>query len=257
MNVLDPLSSQLSRAAEKLAQREARRSRRNRIAALAIGGTLALGGVGAAASTIWRPLLGDEQRGRPEASVSRPPDEQLSRFAVLRRPPTSADRDQSAREALSLLSPANVEGVRTAFVRVVAEPKGRDVVLIPAVAAGKKTDVLCLFVKDAADGGGLGCFDGADIRTGQGVVQMGDGPDRLIGPPKRSGERSEIVRVSPGSAFLTSYGLVPDGVARVRQGEVEVPVRDNVFHIRSKEALAVKQRIEWLDTDGNLVARTG
>jgi hypothetical protein len=55
-------------------------------------------------------------------------------------------------------------------------------------------------------------------------------------------------------AFLTSYGLVPDGVARVRQGDHEAAVTDNLFRIRAEEEIAVEQPIEWLDSDGKLIA---
>ena len=255
MNLLDPLPHHLARAAEELVQRKARRGRRGKVAGIAIGGALLFGGVAAAASTFWQPLLGDEQRGQPQPSISRPPADQIDQFGVLRRKPTPADRGGVAQAALRLLSPANVEGVRTDYVRVVGGAPGPAVAIVPAVASGDKTDVICLFVTGAADSGGLGCFDEADISAGKGVVQSGDGPDRVVGPPRKYGERSEILPIAPGSGSLTSFGLVPDGVARVRQGDVETAVQDNVFRIRAKEGVAVSQPIVWLNDDGHPVAR--
>jgi hypothetical protein len=207
-----------------------------------------------AATQPWKPLLGDERRGTPSASRDRPPAVQLAGLGVLRRPQSTADRGALAEYALRL-SDDNVEGIRTADVRLLTSPV-IDAVLVPvkrfdlnasrflAPSASKqlkalmvpKRDGLCVFAPDpAGDGGGYGCSTWRQIKAG----------------------------LLPSSIGPIVYGIVPDGVARVGVDlgpgrHVDVPVHENFYAHRlpprtRQHSRAAPLTATWTDERGAVI----
>lgn len=115
--------------------------------AVVLAGTLAaisLAGVAAAATGLWNPSLGDDQRGRPTASQSEVPGEQLDRLSILRRPANATDRDATTESALRFLN-SRYEGVRTQRIRAAQPaPAGQRYLLVPVERSDGITDALCL-----------------------------------------------------------------------------------------------------------------
>lgn len=263
MSALGPFVDELAHVGDVLAARSVQRRRRRRVAALMIGGMLAVGGAAGAAGPIWRPLLGDERCGTPVTTFASPPADQLRHLAVLRRPQTTSDRGAASQYALSQLSPRSTNGVRLEFVRTARIPdSGEDVVLIPALSASGKRDALCLFVKDDPDGGAIGCFTTAELLAGGAVVQISvSTPVRM---PNRKLERvtgshpppdADAIRLpNPSSAWMSYYGIAPDGIVRVELGDTSAPVHDNVYRLRIAESASVgPEQIRWIDEDGQVV----
>jgi hypothetical protein len=240
------VSDLLERFETQLLAARPRRRRPARRSAVVVGlVALAVAAPTLAATQPWKPLLGDERRGTPSASGDQPPAGQLAGMGVLRRPQTAADRGALAQTALRL-SDDNVDGVRTAAVRLLASP-ATDAVLIPVrrfnlngsrfiapdapeelkQRMAPKTDGLCLFAPDpSGDGGGYGCSTWEEVEAG----------------------------LLPSSIGPVVYGLVPDGVARVRidlEGgrQLELGVRDNFYAGRSATARG-PLTTAWIDEDG-------
>jgi hypothetical protein len=291
--LLEGVHDQLATAAERRAVQRASAHRRGRVAAFAVTGALGLGGAAAVAQTIWAPQLGDDRRGHPTASASSPPAGQLAVLGVLRRPATAADHGAQSTYALRLMDPS-LEGIRTAYVRLLGTQSGGDLgfVLVPVASygspdgTGSKPDALCLFSRDT-DGGGLGCFTTAELLAGAAVMEMYEpAPARPeAAPPTAAGLGAasttaagleaasptagyERVRGAVNLAGSRVFGLVPDGVASVRVtndlGSVTAAVTDNFFEAPIPSGTANpsgpfaagdQPTVVWLDGSGGEVAQ--
>jgi hypothetical protein len=219
------------------AQRERRRAPRRRtlvVAALAAAvATPAL-----AATAPWRPLLGDDHRGHPAASADVPSAAALRSLAVLRRPQGEVDRGPLARRALRFFGTATQE-IMTAHVRVLRSTgPAAGITLVPVKAysppgTSKAGEQLCLYMPD---------------RNGDGGAQSCVPPGAL---------REQL----PAELGPTLYGLVPDGVARVRiemRGgpPAEAEVRENLYAVEvPKEARGGPVSLKWLDDGGSAILR--
>jgi hypothetical protein len=249
------MSDLLERFETQLLAARPRRRRPARRSALAAGlVVLAVAAPTLAATEPWKPLLGDQRRGTPSASRDRPPADQLAGLGVLRRAQTSADRGALAQSALRL-SDDNIDGIRTADVRLLTSP-AIDAVLIPVkrfdlnasrfisphaseqlkARMAPKPDGLCLYAPDpAGDGGGYGCSTWQQIKTGQ----------------------------MPSSIGPIVYGIVPDGVTQVTihlaQGQrVDVPVHDNFYAHRAtprghRHGRPATLAATWTDKNGSVI----
>jgi hypothetical protein len=241
---------------------------------MVVVGLLALGAVTAAATTLWNPQLGDDRRGHPVAADSSPPADQLERLAVLRRDATAEDHGEEVRFALSRFSP-EVGAIRTDFVRLLGTyDGGLGVVLVPAVSAKKKRDKLCLSMRDAEDGTGIGCYTTSDVLAGHALIGLIDAPPldpeaqaNLQTPAnvRKALETAPKLHRLPKSVLpggpMTVIGLVPDGVARVRWNSAEVIVKNNFFTLTGPESGTRRSdgapALEWFDSDGKPVAQQG
>ncbi|MGX6448371.1 hypothetical protein ACVU7I_09935 [Patulibacter sp. S7RM1-6] len=167
MTTLFPeFSDELARAAERAVA--PRRPRWLSFLAAFLG-MVAVAGVATAATGLWRPLVGDADRGRPTLSASPVPRGQLRHLGVLRRPAAPADRGADVRAVLGLVG-RSFRGVRTDAVRRVGGPSRDGAVgaqiLIPAVRANGVDDALCLYVVDRSDGAGSTCFTTKQVLGG-------------------------------------------------------------------------------------------
>jgi hypothetical protein len=197
-------------------------------------------GVAGAATRPWSPTLGSDHFDelRPSASSTGPPSRQLQILGVLRREQTPTDRSAASDAALRYLTGRTSQGVRIAYVRSVAEGQA---VLIPVASvtrhAIRLTDALCVFFGDpTGDGGVRSCWTTDDVVAGRARNSLG----RLV------------------------YGMVPDGISRVRltfvgAQVVEAPVQDNFFvlsappaptHRPDAAAAATIRQVVWLDGAG-------
>ena len=279
MTVLQQFSDELFAAAQRQARRETAIRRRARLSGLAVTGALTLGGVAAAATTIWQPQLGDARRGYPTASSSAPPADQLADLGVLRRAATAADHGAQSTYALRFLDPS-LHGVRTDYVRLLGtQTNGKGFVLVPVQSYGATdgaappvADALCLFSQDV-EGGGISCFNTQQVLAGRAVMwmlRMARMAPRPLAPSGVTGSqpgglhfRREQLR--PTTTGGVGFGLVPDGVANVKltnnQGSVTVPVHDNFFQapFPSGQTGAPSQpnapTLEWLDATGNVIPK--
>lgn len=278
MTVLPVLCGELSQAGDRIARRSLTRRRQARSGGLLAASAITLGGVAAAAG-LWNPQLGDAHRGQPTPSASSPPADQLADFAVLRRPPTSADQGARSEYALKLLDPS-FHGVRTAYVRLVGS--GGGYVLIPVEAytpldGSPETNALCLFARDPVDGGGLSCYTTRQILQGQAVDTLLTPAPRPTTSPEHQSNGSHVVVsngshaiVSNGPAMITgavTSGLVPDGVAQVRlsnsDGTVTVAVHDNLYDAEipdptngsAPHPIGGLPTAEWLDANGRVIQK--
>ncbi|HET6547747.1 MAG TPA: hypothetical protein VFG79_04775 [Solirubrobacter sp.] len=191
----------------------------------------------------WMPNLGADQSRHFAIAKSAPPAEQLEVLGVLRRPQVSADRGEQATYALRFFGGT----VRTDYVRVLSEPDDTQgaAVLVPVTEYRPREragvdreashplarDGLCLFVRDAVDGGAQGCYSLADVTAGRIRGALGDG------------------------RTATVFGVVPDGVASVRLRHPDgrstiVPVRDNFYLYKAGDGLRF-EALEWLDASGS------
>jgi hypothetical protein len=248
MTVMNDFSQQLSLAGDRLARREAVVRRRRRTTGVVAAGVLALGGVTAAATTIWNPQLGDDRRGHAVATADAPPPGQLERFGVLRRDQTDADRGAQATDALTFHDPG-FDGIRTPWIRLLGVHDGDlGYLLIPVASAHGKHDVLCLYAQDR-EGGGESCWTTAEIVAGRALLAMVPAP----AAPQISKDGTPVL---PDAARprgpMTFLGLVPDGVERVRLGEVTTTVHDNFFRLTTRDQVTPRN-VEWLDGDGGRV----
>jgi hypothetical protein len=277
MTVLDALSNDLAAASERLARRELALRRRARVAAIAVTGVLALGGAGAAASSLWSPRLGDDRIGHPSESSSPPPSDQLAQLGVLRRAQTDADRGASSLAALRDSGSDEFKGVRTDYVRLLATgDKGEGFVLVPVqrygadAGAGSIENALCLFAQDPADGFGISCFSTEQVLSGRALMgtrptpQMVPGGAPVVdatGKPTARRMRPAIVGMNPPSSTpMQLFGMVPDAVASVQIAHaggdtVTASVHDNFFDAKLPGSDVSKgpPEIRWLDASGRMV----
>lgn len=253
MTLLSRLQDELIDAGDRMAERQTHRRRRHRLLGVVLGGTVLVSGV-AVAATIWQPQLGSEQRGRPSADAQAPPAQQLERFAVLRRHPTARDRGTLARYALTQLAPHHVDGVRTEYVRVLDErPDGTGEVLIPAASADAGRDALCLFSRDAVDGGGIACYTTAEVLAGNATLAMAGAPPEEPSRPQPPPLREPL----PDWIEAIVIGIVPDGVEQVRIAGTTATVTENHFRATVNErAISSSGPIDvtWLDGSGSTVS---
>lgn len=165
------VSDDLAAAAERIA-----RPRRHRVLPV-IGGSLAVvaaAGVATAATGVWRPQVGDAQRGTPSISDRPIPAELTARLEVLRRPATPADRSAEVRRVLRYVG-GGYRGVRTDAVRLLAPstPTMGARILIPAERAHGLDDALCLYVVDLVDAAGSTCATIEGALAGKAVLLSG------------------------------------------------------------------------------------
>jgi catechol 2,3-dioxygenase-like lactoylglutathione lyase family enzyme len=232
--LLPELSHDLAAAAERLAATPAtNRHGRFRFVALGTAAALAVSGVAAAATGIWRPQVGDGSTP-PSLASDAPPQAQLDALGVLRRAQTDADRGENSEYTLKFFG--NLRGVRLDYVRLLGtQAGGAGYVLVPAASEGAggiafklrarmarlqgrpapapTRDPLCLFARDQlGSGGGVRCFTLADVLAGRAVMGF-----------------------APAHGAEIEFGLVPDTVKQVRGGSGPdapvVAVRDNFFEV--------------------------
>lgn len=186
-----------------------------------------------AATGLWSPVLGDDQRGHPTTAVDDVPADQLQRFGVLRRAAAEVDRDAETRSALAYLDPS-LEGVRVQRIRTIQglPGSGRYLLIPAALANGKVRDALCLYALDA-HGGGMSCWSTQQIVDGEAVIYA-------------------IRRANPSTnapAVAKVTGLVPDGVQTVQASTgARADVHDNAFALTTE--LPRGASLTWLDRDG-------
>ncbi|MEV4418355.1 RNA polymerase sigma factor [Patulibacter sp. NPDC049589] len=237
------------------------RSSRRLWVAATLTGLVAAGGA-AAATGLWSPSLGDDDRGRPSASASDVPADQLAAFAVLRRPATDADRGAAARAALRYVG-GRFSGVRTDRVRAPAGAPGTVLVPVARSSTGA-ADALCLFAPDrAAGGGGISCWTTRQIREGHGsLVAVRLVTRDAVGGQERPADgaggtdraTAEGAGAQPAVAGGRRIGLVPDGVAAVRGDDgTTAPVRDNAYVLELPAGAAVDAPVTLLDDTGRRV----
>jgi hypothetical protein len=234
---------------DAVSRRVGGRRRRRRLAAgrlspvFAVLGTLVVAAGAAAATGLWNPSLGDDDRGRPSASASEVPAEQLERFSILRRPAAAADRDAVTEGALRYLN-GRFAGVRTERIRA-ARPSGSPQRLLVVPVERSDTgirDALCLYAVEG-EGGGIGCWSTSQVLAGQATLT-------LLPPSDRRGSPADPDSLRPGAAGAVVIGVAPDGVATVAATDgTRAPVRDNVFAIASRGG-----GVTWLSPDGDVVS---
>ncbi len=227
-------------------------TRRGRVALGALVAIALAGGTATAAIAPWQPELGPQHPRQFTITDSPPPRAQLAELGVLRRPQTATDRGASVRQALQFFG-NSVDGVRTNYVRALrSDSSGSDAVLVPVASYRLNlpsppadappavrqrmlpaSDGLCLFVRDAIDGGAQSCSSLADLIAG-----------RISGAMDRAGR-------------ALFYGLVPEGIYAVRlriagADSVTATVRDNFYAVESplgSRGISV-EGIDWLDSRG-------
>lgn len=228
--------------------------KRRRWPALVSGlAALSVAGVAAAATGLWSPPLGDDQRGHPSASTSEVPASQLQHLAILRRPADGADRDAITQSALRYLND-RFQGVRTASIRAAhGSASGQRILIIPVERSGSGIrDALCLYSVER-EGGGIGCWTTQQILHGEAVLialpaSTSSEPQRLDDPQS----------LRPDAAGARVIGLVPDGVATVTTtAGARASVEDNVFNltVNGLRADQIADQITWLNASGQVVPR--
>ena len=212
-----------------------RRQSRRRTAGVVLG-VLAIAAPAVAATKPWNPVLGDDRRGHPTRSDAQPAGDALTSLAVLRRTQTEVDRGPSAERALQQFS-TQTQGIMTAHVRVLRTTgPAAGATLVPIrdyqPPGESRSDTgspqLCIFVPELdADGGAQYCV-ASDALAAQLPAELG----------------------------RTLFGLVPDGVSRVRivldGGSVSVAgVRDNFYAaVRPRRARGRPVAVTWLGESG-------
>ena len=227
--LLEPLSTELAVAGERLARRSARRRRRARLAAVVVVALLGL--IGTAAATgrfFWQPELGNDSQGHPTASASDVPAAQLALLGVLRREQNDTDRGAAGRYAARWLG-TEFRGVRTDSIRVLTN----GAVLFSAEHGPSGDDSLCLFLADK-EAGGMGCFTTDQLRR-RGAAIVTIPPPNIKFKTKNGklvlhdGQPVPLPGSKPSPEPARVIGLVPDGVAAVRFGDLTVPVHENAY----------------------------
>jgi hypothetical protein len=204
---------------------------------LALGaiGIALVAGTATAAMAPWTPDLGAGHPREFDISRSAAPEAQMAALAVLRRPQTDVDRGPQATYALRFFS-KQTGSVRADAVRVLqADHDQGAAVLVPVTTA--ESDSLCVFVRDATDGGAQGCHPVDELRAGEIRGAMSDRGGLLI------------------------WGLVPDDVTTIRlkgvgsQDGLRLPVRDNFYqaHLDAGPDGVRFDAIEWLDGAGDVL----
>lgn len=229
-------------------RRRARTSPRWRAVLIGAAATVSVVGVAAAATGLWNPSLGDDQRGHPSAASTDVPAVQLDRFGVLRRAADATDRDATTEHALRYLD-SRFEGVRTQRIRAVhGLAPDRRVLIVPVKRSNDGTaDALCLYAVDG-EGGGIGCWSTEQALSGQAVLRAVPG---VQDNATRSANDLQSLRPSPSGA--TTIGLVPDGVAVVAADGVRADVTDNAYVLPALAPSAAS--VTWLDRRGEVIPR--
>jgi hypothetical protein len=180
---------------------------------------LAVAAPAVAVTRPWEPLLGRPAVDGGAPRASRAPVTAIARdsLSVLRRPQTEADR-RLAQPLLRALNP-RTEGVQVAGIRALRSGYALIPVKSVEIAPGRRIeDALCL-----SDGASLGCHPAKRV------------PDTGIGMLSATKTQTRL------------WGVVPDGVARVRfepvgHPPVETGVESNFFALRVN-ALAPARRV--------------
>jgi len=156
---------------------------------------LAVGGAGAAASSLWLSPAGNPLYGfNPGLTESAPPAAQLAALAVLRRAQTATDRGPGVQAALTDVNNFTT-GIRSNYVRVLATTSGGPVVLVPvqtrnaAVGQPAIQNALCVYYPASGPSAQnqIDCWSTQQVLAGQ----------------------------ATGGLATEEYGLVPDGVSSV------------------------------------------
>lgn len=278
MPVLPEVHDALARAVAAGPVRRTRRRPSRRAGLLGLGAVV-VSGTALAATGSWHPILGDGERGHPQAAVLPVPAGQVAALGVLRRPQNDGDRGPESRAILRLLVRGETNGVHVDGVRVLARHHGGATVLVPAERVGRhdpgypstiRRQVLCLDVSHnlptrtatisqrgrsrtvRAPGGfsaAEGCGDLEALRTtGIGVEIPVFGRPVAAPLPHDGGSAFGPARLSV---------LVPDGVAavrvRMRGGQtVTARVHDNLYEIDLPGAGADLGAV-WLDAQGHRI----
>lgn len=232
-----------------------RRSRRQvvglSLAALAVSGTAAM-----AATALWAPQLGDDDRGRPEPATSPVPAGQSGSLAVLRRAQRAEDRSPKITATLKLLTSDQTDGVRLDSIRLLEQRSDGVTFLMPVERDGSfdpeypnaQPDALCLITS----------FDHA---------RAAGHPDLGLNATKKCGSLEDLRhgQIQTGGQIgrqLEISGLVPDGVASVQivlaDGEsVGADVHDNFFRVAADVDAGAYEgtSVQWLDADGRRVTK--
>jgi hypothetical protein len=250
MAILDDLSYDLRRVANREAGRRVRKHRMLKITALATS-IVVLGSVAAAAAMLWSPDVGDDHRGRPAIARSVVPGNELTMLSILSREQTAADRAVLTQGALRLLD-RSVEGVRVDGARALGSSGA---VLVPVERALSRDggrpidDALCLFIPDPRDGGGLACFSAGEVHGGRAVIAMGAKVAAAATGPIETNSNGSHFRRSKGidEDVMHVVGVAPDGisVAHIGNGQSSrtVGVTDNFFE--ASMPLGHNLRVEW------------
>jgi hypothetical protein len=171
-----------------------------------------------------------DDRRLPPASHRPVPSDQIAAFAILRRPPSSADRSPAVRELLSTVPANEVRGVHLDAVRVLGRHGKYLVLLVPMerTPIPAMRDGLCVLTA-LENGSGMTCRTLAGLRK-HGAVGFS----------------------------VPALGVVPDGVAsvnvRVRGGRtVTAPVRNNLYVL--DDGVVPIQPPVWLDVNGRVIPR--
>lgn len=244
----------LERTLMKAARKHLRPWWRQRSAGIALLVLLGVAAPATAATGLWSPPVGDDNRGRPTISATGVPNEQRETLEVLRRPQNVTDRSPEVRKALTFLD-SKFEGLRTRDVRVLS-PGGphRGVILIPAqrVKSGKIDDALCLYGIDT-EGGGVSCWNIDQVRAGEAsLITIEEGPEqqrrheaavRECARRAPNNGRGGFSCQTPSGASTTVYdGLVPDDIATVTASagttSSTAKVNGNYFHLKIDAAAA-------------------
>lgn len=217
----DTFERQLIEASERLAEPATQAGKaarwRTRRAAVVLGVGALCAGTAVAATAPWSPLLGEPAQPakyRPTPSASTPPQSQMRLLSVLRRPAGPADRDEAVRSSLRFLGPSSV-GVRTAYIRRVGTtPDGSPAILVPVESWHRADgvtidDAVCLVIPDPkVSAAAKSCWSSREISAGTATASYG----------------------------LDAYGLVPDGVSRIVDGDTTIAaVADNFYAYRSSQ----------------------
>lgn len=238
---LPQLQESLLIANERLVDRARRRARLFRTGLMTSAAVVSIGGAAAAGTALWG-TLGYEDGNRPTASATPVPAGQSAVLSVLRRAQTQDDRGPAARQALATAA-KRYAGIRLDEVRLLhRDATGGALVLVPTVRVGGRAgtsapatkDALCVSAQVTGEDAALSCFTTAEVRRGAGS----------------------------GSLGVLSWGLVPDGVARVvlhgRTGEdVRIPVTDNAFTVPTDDVDPDDLVVAWYDRTGAVVTPPG
>jgi len=219
-----------ARRQDEPASGSGRRRRAIRRRALVASAVVLIGAPAMAATRPWTPLLGGDDRGHPTPTNAPVGQEALRSLEVLRRTQTDTDRARS-RIALRSIGAQN-HGVRLPFVRLLAASSSGAVVLVPVASFGEPGEAgqdlengFCIYYPASTNGetehfAGYPCWTLDQILQGKGIGRT------------RTDGRQHV------------YGLVPDGVVRVRvvmsdRTAAEAAVRDNFFDASLPAASAV------------------
>lgn len=234
--------------ATKEALRRRTRIRRQRLRLpLAVAAVLATGATAAVAATSWWPVLGDEDRGNPTVAASQLPASQPAALRVLRRDQDEGDRSPAVQALLRRLAAREAGGVQVAGIRLLDRRPNGITILVPVERAGTadpgyppsvKRDALCVLY-DSPVGTAQKCGTSEELDDG-----------RIAGA------------MNAGNGTISLFGLVPDGVQRVRatlrDGTVLTnTVKNNLYDLplgAGPRALGGVS-VEWLDASGTATAK--